>query len=157
MIQYIHNRRPQQKAQSVFESQKQSVDMTEAEREELEVAKRRAEGTSCNKENFEIWQARFLEETAVEARDRDDENDDNGKMGKKKDKAKDVDKSGRSTGFELFSNKMVNLEALEAAAEEAQKGFDGDEELFQEDVDLDDLDFDDEDDEEEEEDEELDI
>lgn len=129
--------------------------MTEAEREELEVAKRRAEGTPCNKENFEIWQARFLQEMAEE-RARENETDD-GKGGKKKkENAKDVDKSGRLTGFEQFSNKMVNLEALEAAAEEAEKGFEGDEELFQEDVDLDDLDFEDEDDEEEEDD-ELDI
>ena len=120
------------------------------------MTKRREEGTPCNKENFEVWQARFLQEMDKE-RAREDENDD-GKGGKKKDKAKEVDKSGRLTGFELFSNKMDNLEALEAAAEEAEKGFEGDEELFDEDVDLDDLDFDDEeDDEEDEEDEDLDI
>lgn len=118
--------------------------MTEAEREELEVAKRRAEGTPCNKENFEIWQARFLNEM-VEEREREDQTDD-GKVGRKKDRSQDVDKSGRMTGFHHFSDKMNNLEALEAAAEEAEKGFEGDEELFDEDIDLDDLDFDDEED-----------
>jgi hypothetical protein len=142
----------QQSTQSAFEAQKQIEDMTEAEREELEVTKRRAEGTPCTKENFEKWQARFLQEMA-EALARGDDNDDKG--GKKKDKAKEVDKSGRLTGFALFSNKMANLDALEAAAEEAEQGFDADEELFQDDIDLDDLDFDDEDDAEE--DEELDI
>lgn len=67
-----------------------------------------------------------------------------------------VDKSGRSTGFQFFSGKLDNLEALEAAAEHAE--VDDEEEgeldacLFEEDVDLDDLDFDDEDDDDEEED-----
>jgi hypothetical protein len=136
--------------------------MTEAEREELEVTKRRAEGTPCNKENFERWQANFLKELA-DKKLQDDGMDEDGKGGKpRKDKSKDVDRTGRMTGFEHFSNKMVNLEALELAAEEAEQGFAADEDLFEDDVDLDDLDFDDDDDDEDfeeddEEEEELDI
>jgi hypothetical protein len=136
--------------------------MTEAEKEELEVTKRRAEGTPCNKENFERWQANFLQELS-ERKMIDELTEDDGKGGRqKKDKPKDIDRSGRMTGFDHFSNKMVNLEALELAAEQAEVGFAGDEDLFEEDVDLDDLDFDDEDDEDEqefdeEEDEEVDI
>lgn len=153
------NALPQKTSHSDFESHTRRTDdvMTEAEREELAVAKRRAEGTPCNKENFEAWQAKFLLEMAAA---RDDNDEDGNKSGKRKEaKTKEVDKSGRMTGYELFSNKMVNLEALEAAAEEAELGFEGDEDLFQDDVDLDDLDFDDEDDEGDEEgdDEELDI
>jgi hypothetical protein len=154
LAQFFHDEcdTSQQKAQSAFETQKEQSKMTDAEREELEVTKRRAEGTPCNKENFEAWQARFLQEMAEE-KSRDDDNED-GKGGKKKDKGtKDVDKSGRLTGFEHFSNKMDNFQALEAAAEEAENGdFDDvDEELFDDDVDLDDLEFDDEDDEDDEE------
>lgn len=80
----------------------------------------------------------------------DDRMDEDGKGGKqRKDKSKDVDRAGRMTGFEHFSNKMVNLEALELAAEEAEQGFAADEDLFEDDVDLDELDFDDEDDDDE--------
>jgi hypothetical protein len=125
--------------------------MTEAEKEELEVTKRRAEGTPCNKENFELWQANFLQELS-ERKMIDELTEDDGKGGRqKKDKTKDIDRSGRMTGFDHFSNKMVNLEALELAAEQAEVGFAGDEDLFEEDVDLDDLDFDDEGDEDEQE------
>lgn len=147
----------QHKAQSAFEAQKKTDIMSEAEKEELEVTKRRAEGTPCNKENFEAWQSRFLRERAAD-KAREEEGEGDGKSGgKKKDKVKDVDKSGRLTGFEHFNSKMDNLEALEAAAEAAEQGFeDVDEELFDDDVDLDDLDFDDEDDDEEE-DEDVDI
>lgn len=133
--------------------------MTEAEREELEVRKRRAEGKPCNKENFEAWKAQFLSEME-QAKKAAADNEDGTTTGKAKgkNKTKEVDKTGRITGFQFFSGKMDNLEALEAAAEEAaQADFeDVDEELFDDDVDLDDLDFDDEDDDEEEE-EELDI
>jgi hypothetical protein len=135
--------------------------MTEAEREELEVTKRRAEGTPCNKENFERWQANFLNEMA-EKKLQDDRMDEDGKGGKpRKEKSKDIDHAGRMTGFEHFSNKMVNLEALELAAEEAEQGFAADEDLFEDDVDLDELDFDDDEDDDDgdfdEEEEELDI
>jgi len=151
----------QQKAQSAFESQKATEDMTEAEKEELAVTKRRAEGTPCNKENFEAWKERFEREMAERRLLEEAESEDaSGVKSKKKDKAK-VDKSGRLTGFQHFSGKQDNLEALEAAAENAvadeDEEFEGvDEDLFDEDVDLDDLDFDD-DEEEEEDDEDLDI
>jgi hypothetical protein len=72
-------------------------------------------------------------------------NDDDGKGKQRKDKVKDVDRTGRMTGFEHFSSKTVNLEALELAAAEAEQGFEADENLFEDDVDMDDLDFDDED------------
>ena len=70
---------------------------------------------------------------------------------------KEVDKSGRLTGFDQFNDKAgtLNLEAMEAAAENAQA--DVDEELFDvsddEFDDLDDMDFDSDDDEEDEDDE----
>ena len=118
--------------------------MTEAEREEIEVTKRRAEGTPCTKENFDAWQANFLQEMLTKKLNSDGMNDDDGKGKQRKDKVKDVDLSGRMSGFDHFSNKMVNLEALELAAAEAEQGFEADEHLFEEDVDLDDLDFDDE-------------
>lgn len=121
--------------------------MTATERQEYEVAKRRAEGTPCNKENFEAWKIQFENEIA-QAKLEEDINDDIGRIVKKKSGEKEVDKSDRLTGFEQFSGKQDNLEALEAAAENAQEDeneeFEGvDEELFDDDVDLDDLDFDD--------------
>ena len=74
-----------------------------------------------------------------------------------KNASKEVDKSGRLTGFQHFSDKAgLNLDAIEAAAENAQVDENEevdvvDEDLFDvEDDDLDDLDFDSEDDEEEE-------
>ena len=70
---------------------------------------------------------------------------------------REVDKSDRLTGFEQFSGKVgtLNLEAMEAAAEDAELdeeedivGDDVDEALFDvDDDDLDDLDFDSDDDE----------
>lgn len=135
--------------ETVFESQKQELEMTEAEREELDVRKRRAEGTPCTREHFDAWQAKFLAEMAER---KVKEEEEAALAQKKKDNKKDtaVDKSGRLTGFEQFSGKMSNLEALEAAAEEAERTNDFDEELFDDDVDLDDLDFDDDEEEAEE-------
>jgi hypothetical protein len=119
--------------------------MTEAEREEIEVTKRRAEGTPCTQENFEEWQANFLQEMLTKKLNSDGLNVEDGKGKQRKDKVKDVDRTGRMTGFEHFSNKTVNLEALELAAAEAEQGFEADENLFEDDVDLDDMDFDDDD------------
>lgn len=135
----------QSRASAAFEMQKQNEEVTEAEAEELAVRKRRAEGTPCTLENFLAWQERFDKEMA-EKEARDDENED-GKASRKKEKTKVVDKSGRQTGAEFFSNKANNLEALEAAAEAAgnEPMEDLDEDLFDvDDEDLDDLDFDDE-------------
>jgi hypothetical protein len=150
---------------AAYETQKHSDAMTEAELEEIEVTKRRAEGTPCTKENFEAWQEKFFEEMLSRKLNSDNMNDDDGKGKQRKDKVKEVDRSGRITGYEHFSNKMVNLEALELAAAEAEQGFEADGNLFEDDVDLDDMDFDDDDedddedddDDEEDEDDELDI
>ena len=132
--------------------------MTEAEKEELAVRKRRAEGTPCTLENFLKWKADFEREQAAAAAA---EKENAAASNKKKDGKKEVDKTGRMTGYEYFSGKATNLEALEAAALQAEndemedEDIDVDEELFEDDVDLDDLDFDDDEDDEEEE--ELDI
>lgn len=124
--------------------------MTEAEREELEVTKRRAEGTPCTKENFEKWQTAFLQEMANKKSQNDTLIDDDGMKSKqRKDKTKDNERTGRMTGFEHFSNKMVDIEALELAAAEAEQGFEADENLFEDDIDLDDMDFDEDDDDDE--------
>jgi hypothetical protein len=130
-----------------FEAQTVSEVFTEAELEEIEVRKRRDEGTPCNKENFEAWKARFEAEMAQSralAEDADEA---------KKNKQKKEDRANRLTGYQQFAANM-NLEALEAAAEQAEVDDDDegnldevDEELFQEDVDLDDLDFDSDEDE----------
>lgn len=123
----------------------------------MAVRKRREEGTPCNKENFEAWKVRFEAEMVELKKQQDaDENTD----GKKKGKTA-VDKSGRLTGFQHFSDKSLadNLEALELAAENAERDEDEEEdeedineELFEDDVDLDDLDFDDEEDDDDEDD-----
>eukprot|EP00977_Amphora_coffeiformis_P002832 scaffold528_cov165-Amphora_coffeaeformis.AAC.44 len=128
----------------------------------MAVRKRRAEGTPCNKENFDAWKARFEAEMANKLDD--DDNDDNDKSGGpkriKKHGSATVDRSDRITGYDYFKSKATNMEALEAAAEAAETQemddsekddddeLDVDEDLFEDDVDLDDLDFDDEDDEE---------
>jgi hypothetical protein len=148
--------------------------MTAAEVEELQVQKRRAEGTPCNKENFEAWQAKFLAEMAererllgLEGGGGADAKDGGGvgRSGSRKAAAATKDlsdanpaKAGRLTGYEQFASKLDNFDALEAAAEEAENEV-IDEELFldEEDVDLEDLDFDDEEEEDDDDGEELDI
>jgi hypothetical protein len=146
-----------------FEAQVQVDRMTETEAEDYEVQKRRADGTPCNKENFEAWKQRFeaeMNETAMLK----DATDGDGLSRKGKEK-KMEDKTGRVTGFLQFSGAASNLQALEAAADEAERDETPiiDEELFDDDEDLDDLDFsdgeDDDDDEYEdsEDEEELDI
>lgn len=149
-------------------------DMTEAEKEDLEVRKRRAEGTPCNKENFLAWKKRFEVEMAKKSEEeRDLEKMDMNKRKSGKGSSSEVDKSGRPTGYQLFTNKSNTLDIFEAAAENAERDSEDDdddeemdnvqEDLFDDDVDLDDLDFDDddedfdEDDDEEEEEEDLDI
>lgn len=152
--------------------------MTEAEKEELEVRKRRAEGTPCTKENFEAWKKKFEEEMALKSDDAND-NDSralkdktNNKKKNKNSSVVDEEVAARLTGYEYFTQKggILNLELLEKAAEEAAEAsgdeddvddLDVDEDLFDDDDDLDDLDFDDEDDDEdyddEDDDEEIDI
>jgi len=162
--------REAQKAQLTYESQKQKEELTEAELEELAVRKRRAEGTPCTDETFYAWREKFEKEMEAERQKAEEEAaaDSKKKGGKGSDK-KTEDRSGRLTGFQQFSGKTgaLDLEAMEAATENAQRDEDeeeddndGDdldvnEELFDvddEDLDdLDDLDFDDDDDDDEEE------
>ncbi len=161
----------QQEKQRVFESQIITEEMTEAEKEDLEVRKRRAEGTPCNKENFLAWKTHFEAEMAQK---REEERElEKMEMNKKKGGKNEVDKSDRLTGYQLFTNKSNTLDLFEAAAENAERDSDEEEEddddmdnvqedLFDDDVDLDDLDFDDEDevdddDDDDDEEEDLDI
>jgi hypothetical protein len=133
--------------------------MTETESSEMAIHKRRAEGTPCTKDYFVEWKAKF-EAEMEEKRDDEDAVENAGPVKKKREKV--VDKSGRISGFLQFSDKTVtlNLEAMEAAWENAEKDEDEesdednlenvDEDLFvgDDDEDLDDLDFDDDDEEE---------
>lgn len=119
---------------------------TEAEVEEIEVRKKREEGTPCNKENFDAWKARFEAEMARTQALLDEAED------TKKNRQKKDERASRLTGYQQFAANM-NFEALEAAAEQAEEDGDEedvddfDEELFQDDdVDLDELDFDSSDD-----------
>jgi len=145
-----------QKVKLEYESQKHVEEMTEAEAEQLAVQKRRAEGTPCNKENFLAWFARF--EAEIVKKEEDAALAERESNSKKKNKGeKVVDKSGRITGFLHFNDKIgtLDLEAIEAAAENAQVDEDEevdveDENLFMDDDDLDDLDFDDDDDDDDE-------
>lgn len=170
------NQPKQQKAQLTYESQKQKEELTEAEAEELEVRKRRAEGTSCTDETFSAWRDKFDAEMKAEKLKAEEEAGNDSKKKGAKDK-KVVDKSGRLTGYEQFSGKLGTLdwEAMEAANENAQRDEDEadddddeeqddddddddvdnledvNEELFDvDDDDLDDLDFDDDDDDDDE-------
>lgn len=150
--------RDEQKAKQIFEAQKKKVEMSEAESEELAVRRRRAEGTQCTDESFASWRERFDSEMQDE-RDRlkAEVAADPKKKGGGKAATKDVDKSGRLTGFQHFSGKAgtLNLEAMEAAAENAQVDENEEADVVDEDLfdldddldDLDDMDFDSDDDE----------
>ena len=145
---------PQAKQEEEFESQKASDEMTEAEQVEIAVRKRREEGTPCNDENFAIWKKKFDEEMAAKAAEEEalaETEVASGARKKAKGKGEEVDVTqGRLTGYDQFSGKLgiMNLEAIEKAAEEAEGGAGDnldelDEDLFDEDdSDLDDLDFD---------------
>lgn len=162
----------QQRSLAAFESQTTHDELTEAEQEELAVRKRREQGTPCTEANFWAWKQAFEAEQALTVNNNSTTNNNNSTTTTTtadKTKAKDADRAQRLTGFEFFSSKAGNadaLEKLEAAAEEAERettpidhGEEYDEELFEEDVDLDDLDFDDEqdDDDDDEQDDEVDI
>jgi hypothetical protein len=140
----------QQKAKraSAFEGQKQISEMTTTEVEEMAIQKRRAEGTPCTMETFLAWKEKFDPEMIAKALEEENEQPE-GQLKKKVNTV--VATTGRITGFDFFSDKTNNLEALEAAAEEAGKiedeeelAEDVNEELFDDDIDLDDLDFEDE-------------
>ena len=111
--------------------------MSEAEKEELAVRKRREEGTPVNDSTFADWWARFQQEQEQAIAE---------KGASEKTTGDDDDKL---TGFQIFSEKagVFSLEKLEAAAEEMEnEEFEVDEELFDDDEDLDDLDFEDDED-----------
>ncbi|KAL7515867.1 hypothetical protein ACHAWX_000941, partial [Stephanocyclus meneghinianus] len=146
-------RREAQAAQQ-FEAQKKIDEMTEAEKEELAVRKRREEGTPVNDVTFAAWWAKFTLEKELEQSAANDEGGSERAGGK-------GEVEEKLTGFQIFSEKagIFSLEKLEAAAEELENDTsaldpeelgDVDEDLFDDDEDLDDLDFDDEDESEEE-------
>jgi hypothetical protein len=184
----IYPKIKQTQTQKEFESQKIKEELTQAEAEELAVRKRRAEGTPCNKENFLAWKERFdreMDELRMAKEDEPGQQPQGDKTGKKilsKKRSELEEMENRLTGYQQFCDKLglVNLDALEKAAEEAEfeqqdgdddeeynndgdvnvEELDLDEELFDDDEedDLDDLDFDSEDDDDDESDEdEIDI
>jgi hypothetical protein len=141
----------QKRAQAAFESQKEKEEFSIAELEENAHNKRRADGTPCTNETFLQWKLKFDQEMAN--RQDDQENDDvagaGGKAMKKKTKEED-EKAARLSGFEHFNDKTNNLEAIEAAAAQAELEENAEEELEDvneelffddDDDDLDDLDF----------------
>jgi hypothetical protein len=141
----------QKRAQAAFESQKEKEEFTEAELEELAHDKRRADGTPCTKDTFLVWKQKFDQEMAGKGTDQENAEEVGGKAMKKKTKEED-EKAGRLSGFEQFNDKTNNLEAIEAAAEQAELDEnaieeleDVNEDLFfdedEDDDDLDDLDF----------------
>jgi hypothetical protein len=146
---------------TIFESQEEKHEFTATEMSEMAVQKRRAEGTPCTLDNFEVWKARFEAEMAEAAVAEDEKDETKAAGGAKRVKKLGslvTDKSGRISGFDYFRSKAGSMEALEAAAEaaaeqEMEEGEededlpDVDEDLFEDDVDLDDLDFDSDEDE----------
>lgn len=164
------------KLSTQFESQKKQDDMTQAEKDDLDLRRKRAEGTPVNEETFCAWRAKFDEEMRLlKEKEASEATENKSKKQKAKSSAAEQEekaKAGRLTGCQQFSDKAFNLEALEAAAENAQAdpeeeeadkeaATDNDnedngdggaiqEDLFNvDDEDLDDLDFDDDDEEEE--------
>jgi hypothetical protein len=136
--------------------------MSAAEREEMEVNKRRAEGTPCTKESFDLWKQKFdlemLEQQRMEKENSNGNKQESNKRVVPKGAAPPTaDKANRLTGHQYFRDTTVNLEALELAAEQAGEQEEDDDEnddvagvvlnaeLFDDDEDLDDLDFDEDD------------
>jgi hypothetical protein len=146
------------------------MEMSQAEMEEFIVTKRRAEGTPCTKDNFLQWLQRFDDEmananantaTVVASMTTSVTAPLTVTTNTTTLSTKGNEKAGRLTGYQYFSDKSNNnYEALEAAAERAEMEYntnaskidDGttsnnniDEELFDDDIDVDDLSFDDDD------------
>jgi len=158
--------RSKAQSQQLFESQKTTTEMTQAEKEEYEVRKRRAEGTPCTLETFISWRDSFEAEQARKDQAEKEALEKESASSRKKDPRKaasEEDASKKLTGFQIWSAKVgINLDAIEAAVEEAagEKGLNVDtldEELFHDDEDFDDLDFDSEDDHSEDEEDYIDI
>ena len=126
--------------------------MSQAEKEELAVRKRREEGTPVTDASFEEWRRKFnaeMEKTKEEEKNASSED----AKDKKAAAAVAAITEERLTGFQIFSDKVgvFNLEKLEAAAEEMENDTsaldpdelaDVDEDLFDDDDDLDDLEYD---------------
>lgn len=138
-----------------FESQTKKDVMSEAEREELIVRKRREEGTPVTDASFAGWWGKFTAE--IDKKKEDDRVAASNDSKDKKIIANAAIAEERLTGFQIFSDKagVFNLERLEAAAEEMANDTsaldpeelgDVDEDLFDDDDDLDDLEFDSDDD-----------
>jgi hypothetical protein len=140
-----------------YESQKVEEELTAAELEEIEVRKRRAEGTPCNEENFLAWREKFdkeMEEEAIKNAniDKKEKSSNNKKKGNANTAKKDDDIENRLTGYQQFSGKigLLNMEEIEKAADQAEnepsdldvEALNVDEDLFDDEEDLDDLDFD---------------
>ncbi|KAL3809723.1 hypothetical protein ACHAXA_011318 [Cyclostephanos tholiformis] len=146
-------RREAQAAQQ-FESQTKKNEMSEAEREELIVRKRREEGTAVTDATFKEWWEKF---TAEMEKKKGDERVAAVNDFKEKKVANAAIAEERLTGFQIFSDKagVFNLERLEAVAEamandtsalDPEELGDVDKDLFDDDDDLDDLEFDSDDD-----------
>lgn len=136
--------------------------MTQAEKEELAVNKRRAEGTPCTAEYFNAWKEKFDAEMASQQQQQQ-RNQSTGGLD-----VNTTTSSSRQTGYDYFNSRAaLNWDALEeeaaAAAADEEEDDDDDvenepesaapsrpnhvnEDLFDDDVDLDDLDFEDDDD-----------
>eukprot|EP00588_Corethron_pennatum_P011532 CAMPEP_0194272778 /NCGR_PEP_ID=MMETSP0169-20130528/6249_1 /TAXON_ID=218684 /ORGANISM="Corethron pennatum, Strain L29A3" /LENGTH=333 /DNA_ID=CAMNT_0039015525 /DNA_START=138 /DNA_END=1139 /DNA_ORIENTATION=- len=140
--------REKQKMQQEFESQKKDDVMTVAEIEEMEVRRRRAEGTPCNDETFKVWLKKYNTEMNIEM------------PGKKIGDDPCGNTETKLTGHQLFlqglakgrgvGKSVAGLEAAVAAAGTGDKNVTAaaenvDEELFDEDSDFDDMDFDEDD------------
>jgi hypothetical protein len=133
-------------AEKQYEEQRQKEEVGDTEKAEMEILRKRREGTPCNRENFLAWKAKFDAELA-EKRLLDVE--------AMKDDKRLAAMAERSTGFDLFNGKgsLDDIEAMADAALEAEITKEEiDEGLFddEDDDDLDDLDYDDDEEEEEE-------
>jgi hypothetical protein len=128
--------------------------MSQAEREELIVRKRREEGTPVTDVTFVQWWEKFRAEIDKK---KEDERAAASNDSKDKKIANAAIAEERLTGFQIFSDKagVFNLERLEAAAEEMANDTsaldpeelgDVDEDLFDDDDDLEDLEFNSDDD-----------
>ena len=124
--------------------------MSQAEKEELAVRKRREEGTPVTDTTFAEWWEEFSTQMAQQKQSEREASLSADNAKDKKNVTNTVAAASameeRLTGFQVFSEKagVFNLEKLEAAAEEMENelGGDVDEALFNDDEDLDDLDFD---------------
>mmetsp|Transcript_8771 Transcript_8771/g.19290 ORF Transcript_8771/g.19290 Transcript_8771/m.19290 type:complete len:140 (-) Transcript_8771:1225-1644(-) len=128
--------------QREYESQKTEDTMTQAEIEEMEVRKRRAEGTPCTDETFEKWANSFNAEKETEDESR------NNNATTEKLNGRELFLQGLAKGRGIGKS-AAGLEAAVASAGSVKKNAvaaaeNADEDLFDDgDSDLDDLDFDD--------------